>query len=185
MAFLNAPDSIRQYDIDSAASSSPATAWAASWPRAMPAVTTTWPASCCSTRGTPAPPASRCGAHPETRQDRIAAMGEDFGNSLAGTDAATLMREAEAHADDWDLAGAAAGLARKPLLVIGAQRGLAPAIAPLVAGIKAQPGAQVQSITLPSDHGFADHRIALAAATIGWLDAQRLLRERAEAGVRG
>jgi pimeloyl-ACP methyl ester carboxylesterase len=110
--------------------------------------------------------------HPEIRQDRIAAMGEDFGNSLAGTDAATLMREVEAHADDWDLAGAAMGLARKPLLVIGAQRGLAPAIAPLVAGVKAQPGAQVQSLTLPSDHSFADHRVALAVATVDWLDTR-------------
>lgn len=111
-------------------------------------------------------------AHPETRQDRIAAMGEDFGTSLAGTDAAALMREVEAHADDWDLAGFADGLARKPLLVIGAQRGLAPGLAPVVAAVKSRPGAQLQSITLPSDHAFADHRIALAAATVSWLDAR-------------
>lgn len=111
-------------------------------------------------------------AHPETRQDRIAAMGEDFGTSLAGTDAAALMREVEAHADDWDLAGFADGLARKPLLVIGAQRGLAPGLAPVVAAVKSRPGAQLQSITLPSDHAFADHRIALAAATVRWLDAR-------------
>nr|WP_314539089.1 alpha/beta hydrolase [uncultured Massilia sp.] len=111
-------------------------------------------------------------AHPETRQDRIADMGADFGTSLAGTDAATLMREVEAHADDWDLTGFADGLARKPLLVVGAQRGLGATVAPVVAAVKARPGAQVQSITLPSDHAFADHRIALATATITWLDAR-------------
>lgn len=112
-------------------------------------------------------------AHPETRQDRIAAMGEDFGNSLAGTDAATLMREVEANADDWDLANAGAGLAGTPLLVVGAQRGLAPSNAALVSALKSRPGARVQSLTLPSDHAFADHRIALAAATVSWLDARR------------
>ncbi|WP_296952921.1 alpha/beta fold hydrolase [uncultured Massilia sp.] len=115
-------------------------------------------------------------AHPETRQDRIAAMGEDFGTSLAGTDAATLMREVEQHADDWDLADAAAGLARKPLLVVGAQRGSAAAVAPVVAAVKAQPGAQVQALTLASDHAFADQRIALAAAVVRWLDARRSAR---------
>jgi pimeloyl-ACP methyl ester carboxylesterase len=173
MAFLNAPDSIRQYDIDSSriviAGHSMGGFLAARYASSHDDVAGVvlldpWNAGATG---------KQVLAHPETRQDRVAAMGEDFGNSLAGTDAATLMREAEAHADDWDLAGAAAGLARKPLLVIGAQRGLAPAIAPLVAAIKARPGARVQSITLPSDHGFADHRIALAAATIGWLDAQR------------
>ncbi len=115
-------------------------------------------------------------AHPETRQDRIAAMGEDFGTSLAGTDAATLMREVELHADDWDLLGDAAGLARRPLLVVGAQRGLAGAIAPVVAAVRAQPGAQVQSLTLASDHAFADQRIALSAAVVRWLDARRNAR---------
>ncbi len=44
----------------------------------------------------------RNAAHPETRQDAIADLGDDFGNSLAGTDAATLMAEAERHAQDWD-----------------------------------------------------------------------------------
>jgi uncharacterized protein len=111
-------------------------------------------------------------AHPETRQDRIADMGDDFGTSLAGTDAATLMREVEAHTDDWDLAGFADGLARKPLLVIGAQRGLGPALAPMVAAVKAKPGAQLQWISLPSDHAFADQRIALSAATVTWLGAR-------------
>jgi len=116
----------------------------------------------------------RMRAHPETRQDAIAAMGADFGNSLAGTDAAALMREAEGHADDWDLAGYTGGLARAPLLVVGAQRGHAADIAPLVAATKARPGARVQSVTLASDHAFADHRIALAGVTVDWLDARRV-----------
>lgn len=111
-------------------------------------------------------------ANPEIRQDRIAAMGDDFGTSLGATDAAALMREVEAHADDWDLNGFADGLARKPLLVVDAQRGMAAALVPVVAAVKARAGAQVQSVTLASDHGFADHRIALAATTVTWLEAR-------------
>ena len=111
-------------------------------------------------------------AAPEKRQDAIAAMGDDFGNSLAGTAAAALMAEAERHAGDWDLLDIAPGLARKPLLIVDAQFGNAQQVAPLAAAIKGQRG-QLRAITLPSDHAFADHRIALAAATVNWLDSMR------------
>ncbi|MFS2020747.1 hypothetical protein ACEN88_29735, partial [Massilia sp. CT11-108] len=56
----------------------------------------------------------RDAAHPATRQDAIADLGDDFGNSLAGTDAATLMAEAERHAQDWDLHGTARARACPP-----------------------------------------------------------------------
>jgi len=108
-------------------------------------------------------------AKPESRQDAIAAMGDDFGNSLAGTDAAHLMAEAERHARDWDLVDAAPRLARKPLLIVDAQYGNAAQVAPLAAAIRSR-GGQLKAVTLASDHGFADHRIALAGVTVGWLE---------------
>jgi len=115
-------------------------------------------------------------AKPEGRQDAIAAMGDDLGNSLAGTDAATLMAEAERHAGDWDLLDAAPKLVRTPLLVVDAQYGNARQVAPLVAAIRAgsKPVAgQLKAVTLASDHAFADHRIALAGVTVNWLDGLR------------
>ena len=108
-------------------------------------------------------------AKPESRQDAIAAMGDDFGNSLAGTDAAHLMAEAERHARDWDLVDAAPRLARKPLLIVDAQYGNAAQVAPLAAAIRSH-GGQPKAVPLASDHGFADHRIALAGVTVGWLE---------------
>jgi pimeloyl-ACP methyl ester carboxylesterase len=108
-------------------------------------------------------------ARPEGRQDAIAALGDDFGNSLAGTDAATLMAEVERHANDWDLLEAAPKLARKPLLIVDAQYGNAQQVAPLAAAIRAR-GGRLRGVTLPSDHSFADHRIALAGVTVAWLD---------------
>lgn len=112
-------------------------------------------------------------AHPETRQDVIADLGDDFGNSLAGTDAARLMAEVEHHARDWDLLDTAPALAGKPVLVVAAEHGNAAQVAPLAAALKAQRGARVQAVTLPSDHAFADRRIGLAAITVDWLAARR------------
>jgi pimeloyl-ACP methyl ester carboxylesterase len=109
-------------------------------------------------------------AHPETRQDEIAAMGEDFGNALAGTDAATLTAEAERHARAWDLMDDAAALARKPLLVLGADKGNADEVRPLVQAIRARHGGRLAALSMPTDHAFIDHRIALADVVVDWLD---------------
>jgi pimeloyl-ACP methyl ester carboxylesterase len=112
-------------------------------------------------------------AHPETRQDAIAGMGDDFGNSLAGTDAARLMAEVERHAQDWDLVDTAPALAKVPVLIVAAEHGNAAQVAPLAAALKGQRGAQVQAVTLPSDHAFADRRIGLASITVEWLAGRR------------
>jgi pimeloyl-ACP methyl ester carboxylesterase len=109
-------------------------------------------------------------AKPETRQDAVAELGEDFGNSLPGTDAGRLMTEVERHAQDWDLVGDAPGLAAKPVLIVSAEYGLGSQAAPLAAAIKARGGKQVRAQTLPTDHNFADHRIALAASAVNWLN---------------
>jgi pimeloyl-ACP methyl ester carboxylesterase len=110
-------------------------------------------------------------AHPEMRQDAIASMGEDFGNALAGADAATLASEGERHAQDWDLTNDAPGLAARPLLVIGAEKGNARQVAPLVEAIRARHATKLAALTMPTDHAFIDHRIALAGAVVDWLDA--------------
>jgi pimeloyl-ACP methyl ester carboxylesterase len=111
--------------------------------------------------------------HPENRQDEIASMGEDFGNALAGTDAATLASESERHAQDWDLMEDAPGLAGKPLLVIGAQKGNAAEIAPLLKAIRARRAPRLAALTMPTDHAFIDHRIALSSAVVDWLGGLR------------
>jgi uncharacterized protein len=111
-------------------------------------------------------------AHPETRAAAIAEIGDDFGNSLAGTDAAHLAEEVERHADDWDLLDLAPALAMHPVLVIGASYGGGTANRALADAIHAQGKGKVRSMTLDSDHSFADHRIALAAAVVDWLQHQ-------------
>jgi pimeloyl-ACP methyl ester carboxylesterase len=112
-------------------------------------------------------------AHPEQRQDAIAAMGEDFGNALVGTDAAALTAEAERHARDWDLVDDAPRLASKPLLLVGAERGNAPQVAPLADAVRAANGKLLRARTLASDHAFADGRIALSGVVVEWLEGLR------------
>lgn len=124
-------------------------------------------------------------AHPEQRQDRIAAMGDDFGNALAGTDAAALMAEIERHARDWDLLDDAPRLAHVPVLLLGAERGNARGAAALADAVRARgagdgaldarqkTASNLDFRTMPTDHAFIDHRIALATAIVDWLDARR------------
>jgi pimeloyl-ACP methyl ester carboxylesterase len=95
---------------------------------------------------------------------------DDLGHSLAGTSAAAIADELAARADAWSLMSWAPELVRTPLFVIGASRGLAPANQALGAAI-AKAGGTVTNVTMAADHSFSDHRIGLASAIVGWLQA--------------
>lgn len=110
-------------------------------------------------------------ANPEMRAEMIAAL-NDLGNSLAGTDAARLTDEFAQHGDDWDLMLRLPALALRPTLVIGASQGGGEENKALADAIRAQHKAKVTSLTLDSDHSFADHRIALATGVVNWLQRQ-------------
>jgi pimeloyl-ACP methyl ester carboxylesterase len=93
---------------------------------------------------------------------------DDLGNSLHGATPASIAEELVAHRADWNYLPWAAGLTRRPLLVIGASRALGEenrALADAVTGA----GGKVTAITIASDHSFQDHRIALAAEVVNWL----------------
>ena len=93
---------------------------------------------------------------------------DDLGNSVQGATPSGIADEIVAHRAAWNFLPWAADLARRPLLVIGASNGLGEEnrrLAEAVAGA----GGKVTSVTLPSDHSFQDHRIALAAEVVTWL----------------
>lgn len=94
----------------------------------------------------------------------------DLGNALAGTGPSAIADEIAANAKAWNMLGWAPYLARTPLLVVGAEKDGGKdntAIAQAVG----KAGGKVVNVTLPSDHSFSDHRIALAATVVRWLDA--------------
>jgi pimeloyl-ACP methyl ester carboxylesterase len=93
---------------------------------------------------------------------------DDLGNSVQGATPSGIADEIVAHRAAWNFLPWAADLARRPLLVIGASNGLGEEnrrLAEAVAGA----GGKVTSVTLASDHSFQDHRIALAAEVVTWL----------------
>lgn len=99
---------------------------------------------------------------------------DDFGNSLQGATAGSVAEEIVAHRPEWNFMSWADCLTRRPLLVIGASRGFGDENRRLAEAV-ARAGGAVTAITLPSDHSFQDHRVALAAEIVKWL--QRLPAE--------
>jgi pimeloyl-ACP methyl ester carboxylesterase len=93
---------------------------------------------------------------------------DDIGNSLHGATATSTAEEIVAHGADWNFLSWANDLTRHPLLVIGASKALGEENRQLAEAVT-RAGGKVTAITLPSDHSFQDHRIALAGDVIDWL----------------
>jgi hypothetical protein len=82
-----------------------------------------------------------------------------------------MAAEHEAHIQELALSGTVTGLKDKPLLVLSADDGLAPATDALVAAIRAAGGQKVTSEHVATDHSWSDRRIELQARTIRWLQS--------------
>jgi pimeloyl-ACP methyl ester carboxylesterase len=93
---------------------------------------------------------------------------DDIGNSLRGATAASTADELVTYRKDWNFLGWAGDLTRHPLLVIGASKAGGEENRQLAEAV-VRDGGDVTALTLPSDHSFQDHRIALAAALVDWL----------------
>jgi pimeloyl-ACP methyl ester carboxylesterase len=103
--------------------------------------------------------------------DRHSAFERDFndlGHSLKGATADSVADEILAHRAAWNYLDWAPALTGLPILVIGAERGFGQDNAVLAAKIAAA-GGKVTALTMATDHSFSDHRIALQAALVGWL----------------
>jgi len=98
----------------------------------------------------------------------IAKEFDDLGNSLQGATAASTAAEVMAHRVDWNTQSWAKDLTHNPLLVIGAAKAGGAENRKLAEAVRAA-GGNVTAITIDSDHGFQDHRIALAGDVVSWL----------------
>jgi pimeloyl-ACP methyl ester carboxylesterase len=112
--------------------------------------------------------AANMGGRAMKRADAVALMADNM-ESLAGVTAETMADEVLANAADFDWTPGAAGLARRPLLVLTSDDGLAPAAEALAAKVKAVPGARVQILHAATDHGWSGARIRLEQEVINWL----------------
>lgn len=109
------------------------------------------------------------------RADVIEAMKR----SAQSADGLTMLGDVtpEALADDmiagvkgWDLSRQGAGLARHPLLVVTSDDGLGDIDDSIAAASEAAHGAPVTRVHFATNHGYNDHRLALAGAVLRWLE---------------
>lgn len=95
---------------------------------------------------------------------------DDFGNSLHGATPTSIADEVVAHRAQWNFQSWATGLSKHPLLVIDAsgangEGGSGGRLGEAVS----RAGGRVTAVTMPTDHSFQDHRIALEAEIVTWL----------------
>ena len=109
---------------------------------------------------------ARIGAAPPAIREQV--MTENM-EALAGVTAQTMAQDAAANAVKYPLPQAAPGLLNTPYLALTSDDGLATDTGALVKAIRAQGGTKVTELHAPTDHGWNDHRIALEAAIISWL----------------
>jgi uncharacterized protein len=107
-------------------------------------------------------------AHGAARAALVAEAFDDFGNSLHGATATGIAAEIIAHRAQWNTLGWARELTHSPLLVIGSSKAEGGQNRKLAEAVAAA-GGRVTAITVTTDHGFQDHRIALAAQVVDWL----------------
>ena len=88
---------------------------------------------------------------------------------LAGTSIDALFAEISQSGAALDLSALMPALAPRPLLIVGASRAGGHESADFAARARAAGGGAVTSLTMETDHSFSDHRIALAAALLSWL----------------
>jgi pimeloyl-ACP methyl ester carboxylesterase len=93
--------------------------------------------------------------------------------SLAGVTAQSMAADVATLGPQLGFKAAADGLVGKPYLELTADDGLAADTDALAAAIRAKGGHQVTALHVATDHTWDDHRIALEAAVIGWLQGLR------------
>jgi pimeloyl-ACP methyl ester carboxylesterase len=89
---------------------------------------------------------------------------------LALTTPESLFDEVVEHRREWNIVDRAQDLSRHPVLIVTTNDGLAPqgdALARALEGIEPH---DVSTAHLETDHSFSDHRLALEAQVLDWLD---------------
>jgi uncharacterized protein len=105
----------------------------------------------------------------QTHEQALKGMAEDM-ETLASTSPARMVEELERDRARFDWTPGAAGLAKRPLLVLSSDDGLATMTDALAAEVRGASG-RVTSVHVATDHGWSDRRIRLQSEVIRWLAA--------------
>lgn len=114
--------------------------------------------------------AANMGAVGRLPRSQLVALTADNMETLAGVTAESMADELAANTAAFDWAPAARGLARRPLLVLSSNDGLAPGTDALTVAVRGA-GGRVSAVHVATDHGWSDSRIRLQSEVLGWLAA--------------
>jgi pimeloyl-ACP methyl ester carboxylesterase len=95
----------------------------------------------------------------------------DASPRLAGTTPEGMLNEAKQNAAKWDYVGWAGDLKSRPVFVVESSDGNVPDNHALAEALKKAGDAHVTEVHMETDHGYADHRIALQIAILDWLQS--------------
>jgi pimeloyl-ACP methyl ester carboxylesterase len=106
-------------------------------------------------------------------RDELVKGFDDFGNALHGATPETIADEVVAKRAEWDLRTIGPRVAQLPILTVTAKYGAAEENRPTTAALRKAGNKRVTAIEMNTDHPFSDHRLALAAIVVGWLQRLR------------
>ena len=92
------------------------------------------------------------------------------GGPIHADGGSALVAEMKVHAEEWDPAGLASAIARRPLLLISTTAN--ESHPHLVAALRAAHANRLTAMLWKTDHGFSDRRIRLARTIVGWLEKE-------------
>jgi pimeloyl-ACP methyl ester carboxylesterase len=94
----------------------------------------------------------------------------DAAPRLAGSTPDGMLSEAKQNAAKWDYVGWANDLKSRPIFVIESDDGLTADNHALFEALQKAGDTRATELHMETDHGYADHRIALQTAVLNWLD---------------
>jgi pimeloyl-ACP methyl ester carboxylesterase len=94
----------------------------------------------------------------------------DAAPRLAGSTPEGMLSEAKQNAAKWDYVGWASDLKWRPIFVIESDDGLTADNHALFEALQKAGDTRATELHMETDHGYADHRIALQIAVLNWLD---------------
>ena len=89
---------------------------------------------------------------------------------VRGATAAALFAEAERHAKDWDYVEWAEALRARPVLLVEADDHNHADMEALASALRQKGAVSLEHSAVATDHSFSDHRIALQAIVVDWLE---------------
>jgi uncharacterized protein len=111
----------------------------------------------------------RINADPKEREIRVKRWETQL-HPIRGASAGELFAESERHAKDWDYVQWADALRTRPILLVEADDQNHADMEALAGALRHRGAVALNEVSVPTDHAFSDHRIALQTIVIEWLE---------------